>query len=69
MSELEDRNPSEWVLLANPILDPERRVHGGTLLYHGKDRNDVTRKYGELKLSSAALIFVGPEPEGMVYVL
>ncbi len=59
------RFKSEWVLLGDPRTDESLEVLGGTVLFHGKDRDEVYQKAVELTPvpRRIAVLFTGPTPE------
>ena len=69
LAEIEDRYPSEWVLVADPELDDELRVVRGKVVCHSKDRDEVYQKDIELRLSDAAYLYTGEIPKDTVVVL
>jgi len=69
LAEIEDRYPSEWVLVADPELDDELRVVRGKVVCHSKDRDEVYQKDIELRLKHAAYLYTGKIPEGTAVVL
>lgn len=69
VAEIEQRYPSEWVLLADPEVDDHAGLVRGKVVAHSKDREEVHRKDLELRLKRAAHLFTGPIPDDMVVVL
>src|SRR5438067_4146288 len=49
MSEIEAKFDSEWVLIENPRTDEALTVRGGTVRWHGKDREEVYRRAVEIR--------------------
>jgi hypothetical protein len=63
LAEINERFPSEWVLLGDPQTDTYLGVQGGTLLCHSKDRDEVYRKAIELPAPKhIAVLYTGPVP-------
>jgi hypothetical protein len=50
---------SEWVLLADPVVDGGGQITGGKVVAHSKDRDEVYRKDIELRLKVSATLFTG----------
>ena len=44
MAEIAARYPSEWVLIDQPETDQYHHVLGGTVVFHGPDREEVYRQ-------------------------
>jgi hypothetical protein len=44
MSQIEAKFESEWVLIEAPQTDEALEVQGGTVRWHGKDRDEVYRR-------------------------
>ncbi len=49
MAEIEGKFESEWVLIEDPSTDESLDVRGGTVRWHGKDRDEVYRRTVELR--------------------
>jgi hypothetical protein len=60
---------SEWVLLADPVVDDPGRVLQGKVVAHSTDRDEVYRKDIELRLKKTATLFTGKLPEGTAIIL
>jgi hypothetical protein len=43
ITEIEAKFGSEWVLIEDPRTDAALEVHGGTVRWHGKDREEAER--------------------------
>jgi hypothetical protein len=56
-------------LVAHPEYDEEGEVIRGEVLFHSKDRDEMYRKDMELRPASAAYVFAGEIPDGVVIVL
>jgi hypothetical protein len=69
IEEIENRYPSEWVLLADPEVDEHLRVLRGRVVLHSKDRDEVDREAIRLRLKSSAFHYTGEIPEDMVFAL
>ena len=64
VAEINERFPSEWVLLVDPQKDTYLGVQGGTLVWHSKDREEIYRKAIELPSpKNIAVFYTGPVPE------
>lgn len=63
VAEIHARFPGEWVLLGEPQTDTHQGVQAGTMLCHGKDREEVYRKAMEVKEPRhIAIFYTGPVP-------
>ena len=60
---------SEWVLMEDPQLDERRRLTGGNVLFHSKDRDETYRKAVELKPKRFAVYFTGTIADDAAVVL
>jgi Domain of unknown function (DUF3362) len=70
MAEINERFPSEWVLLSDPQTNENSEVLSGKVIYHSKDRDEVDRKTMELPaLRDIAIFYTGPFPEDMEFVV
>ena len=71
LAEINERFPSEWVLLVNPQTNDHLAVLAGTLVCHSKNRDEVDRKAIELPSPKhIAVFYTGPVvPEGMELLL
>ena len=67
MKEIEQRYDGEWVLLEDPISDKRDQIISGKLLWHSKDRSEITEKALEFRPKYAAISYIGKGPEGMLY--
>src|SRR5438876_172445 len=62
-AQINDQFDGEWVLVENPQTDATNAVHGGTVLFHSKDRDEVYRKAIELRPKRFAMLYTGKMPE------
>jgi hypothetical protein len=69
MAQIEERFPSEWVLIEDPEVDEHMEIIRGKVLWHGKDRDELDRIALELRPKSPAFLHTGPFPEDMEFVL
>ncbi len=69
LAEMEARYNGEWVLIADPELDEHLRVIRGTVAFHSSDRDTMYEKAVELRLKSAATLYVGEPPDNMMFAL
>jgi hypothetical protein len=70
ITEIGSRYPSEWVLLGDPQAGDDRKVKGGTVLWHSPDRDEIYRKAVELRPKHVAFLYTGKVPqENMEFVL
>jgi hypothetical protein len=61
MAEIEARFPKEWILLGDPVTDQYQRVQCGTLLWHGKDRDERDRQMMAAPHKRIATFYTGPD--------
>lgn len=69
LAEIEERFPSEWILVADPEVDEELEVIRGKVICHSKDRDEVDRTAIKLRPKSAAYLYTGTIPEDAVIIL
>lgn len=69
MKQIEDRYPSEWVLIEDPEVDEHLEMIRGRVVWHSSERDEVDRKALELRPRSPATLYTGSWPENMEYVL
>ena len=69
LEEVNNQFQSEWVLFGDPELDANLKVVRGSVLWHGKDENELDRKLLQLKPRSAATVYTGMLPDDVVVVL
>lgn len=70
VDEINERFPSEWVLLSEPQTDEHLKVLGGAVVCHSKDEEEVHRKAMEMPAPKRiAVFYTGPFPEDEVFVL
>jgi hypothetical protein len=69
ISEIEAKFESEWVLLEAPRTDESLEVQGGTVRWHGKDREEVYRRAADLHATRFAIVYTGKMPEDIAIVL
>lgn len=69
--EIKSRFDSEWVLVGDPETEENLVVRRGTVLWHGKDREELNRKMEELSMPfSLAILYTGRViPEGTEAIL
>lgn len=67
--EIYARFDSEWVVLADPVIE-NYEVVGGMLVAHGKDRDEVYDKISEIPIPRCfATLYTGKIPDGTVVVI
>jgi hypothetical protein len=59
LAEIEKQFLEEWVLLADPFLDEQKKVAGGTVLCHSKDRDEVDHVLLQIRPKHAAFLYTG----------
>jgi hypothetical protein len=70
IAEINERFPSEWVLLNDPQTNENLEVLGGTVICHSRNEEEVHRKAMELPAPKRiAVFYTGPTPEDEVFVL
>jgi hypothetical protein len=69
IEEIERRFSGEWVLIADPELDDHLAVVQGRVLFHDADRDVVDHKDCELAPRDAAVLYVGPWPRDLAFIL
>jgi hypothetical protein len=62
VAEIEARFAGEWVLVGHPQTGPDLAVQGGTVLAHGKDRDEVYRAAIALRPRRFAVLYTGTMP-------
>jgi len=69
MAQIEASFESEWVLIEDPRTDAALEVGGGTVRWHGKDREEVYRRAIEIRPKRFAIVYTGKTPEDTAIVL
>jgi hypothetical protein len=67
--EIKARYAPDWVLVGDIQTDDSLVLQSGRVLFHGPDRDEVTRKMMEYPPGRYALEFLGTFPEDLVLVL
>ena len=67
--EIEARYEAEWVLIGSPETDGALNIRRGTVLHHGKDRDEVYGRALRLRPSRSAVIYTGAMQEDTAIVL
>ena len=62
MAEIEGKFDSEWVLIEDPSTDEFLDVRGGTVRWHGKDRDEVYRRAVQIRPKRFAIVYTGTMP-------
>jgi hypothetical protein len=62
MAQIEARFESEWVLIEDARTDDALEVRGGTVFWHGKDREEVYRRAVEARPKRFAVVYTGKMP-------
>jgi hypothetical protein len=60
---------SEWVLIEAPQTDEALEVQGGTVRWHGKDREEVYRRSVEMRPKRFAIVYTGKMPQDTAIML
>ena len=69
ITEIEARFDSEWVLIEDPRADEALEAHGGTVRWHGKEREEVYRRAVEIRPKRFAIVYTGKMPRDTAIVL
>jgi hypothetical protein len=69
IAEIGAKFDSEWVLIEDPRTDEALEVQGGTVRWHGKDREEVYRRAVELRPKRFAIVYTGKMPQDTAIVL
>lgn len=69
ITDIEAKFDSEWVLIENPRTDETLEVHGGTVRFHGKNREEVYRRAVEIRPRRFAIVYTGKMPQDTAIVL
>jgi hypothetical protein len=69
ITEIEERCPSEWILVEDPQTNDALEVLGGILRFHSRDRDEVYRKAVELRPKRYAMLYTGTIPKDTAIVL
>ena len=69
LTEIEKECDGEWVLLEAPYEDDRKKVAGGKLLAHSKNRDEVYSKAMELRPKNSAVLYMGPMPDNLWIIL
>jgi hypothetical protein len=59
IAEIEDRYPSEWILIEDPITSDENGLESGRVVFHSPDRDEMHRKVIELRPQQFAFHYTG----------
>ena len=70
MKEIEKRYDKEWVLIENPVCAKNLNVKGGKVLFHSTDKSELYEfaKRNKPHFWSFAVLFIGADPDDMIYV-
>lgn len=69
LAEIEERYPSEWMLVADPELDDQVEVVRGRVVCHSKDRDEVYQRAVQLRFKRTGFMYAGTVPEGTAVIL
>jgi hypothetical protein len=69
IDEIKARYAPDWVLIGDPQTDEFQRLHGGKVLFHSPNREDVYRRAIELQPGNFAFRYLGEWPEDMAFIL
>ena len=68
-AEIEETFNGEWVLIEDPECAPNLKIIRGKVIFHSKDRAEISVKMAELTRMHHAIMYIGGLPEGMEMVL
>ena len=68
-AEIKETFNGEWVLIEDPECAPNLKIIRGKVIFHSKDRAEISVKMAELTRVNHALKYIGGLPEGMEMVL
>lgn len=69
LTEIEAQFVSEWILVADPLINESLEVQGGKVCWHSKDRDEVYRKAVELRPKRFAVLYTGKMPKDTAVIL
>ena len=69
IAEIGAKFDSEWVLIEDPRTDEALEVQGGTVRWHGKDREEVYRRAVEIRPKRFAIVYTGKMPQDTAIIL
>jgi hypothetical protein len=69
VAELEAQFLSEWVLLADPKKDAQKRLEGGVLVRHSKNRQEIDALPDDVWPKNFAVLYTGTVPHGLMTAL
>ncbi len=69
ITDMERTFVDEWVLVVDPVTDASLEVQGGSVMWHGGDRDEVYRKAIELRPARFAVVYTGEMPDDTAIVL
>ena len=67
--EIEETFNGEWVLIEDPECAPTLEVIRGKVIFHSKDRAEVSLKMRGLPRLHHAVLYIGGLPEGLEMIL
>ena len=68
-AEIKETFNGEWVLIEDPEFSPGPQLIRGKVIFHSKDRAEISVKMAELPRMHHAIKYIGGLPEGMEMVL
>ena len=68
-AEIKETFNGEWVLIEDPEFSPGSQFIRGKVIFHSKDRAEISVKMAELTRMHHAIKYIGGLPEGMEMVL
>ncbi len=69
MQEIEDRFPSQWVLIGELVTDDQLEILSGRVLGHGPDRESVEDKVDVFRPKRFTVMYTGSMSNGRVHIL
>ena len=68
-AEIKETFNGEWVLIEDPECAPNLKIIRGKVIFHSKDRAEISVKMAELTRMHHAIEYIGGLPEGMDMIL
>ena len=68
-AEIKETFNGEWVLIEDPEFSSVSQFIRGKVIFHSKDRAEISVKMAELTRVNHALKYIGGLPEGMDMIL
>ena len=70
IEEIKAQFESEWVLVSEPEVEENLLVKKGLVVWHGKDKDELDRRIGEMETPfNLAILYTGYTPKDAVIIL